>query len=60
MRQFLFGTSESANWALRQAYSAPVTESGLPYALAGGVGAALVAGAAWSIRRRPHPVGAVA
>jgi len=44
----------------RQAYSAPVTESGLPYALAGGVGAALVAGAAWSIRRRPHPVGAVA
>ncbi|KXF55876.1 hypothetical protein AXA44_35960 [Rhodococcus sp. SC4] len=44
----------------RQSYSAPVTESGLPYVLAGGVGVVLLAGAAWSIRRRPHPVGAVA
>ncbi|QYB03764.1 hypothetical protein I1A62_42665 [Rhodococcus sp. USK10] len=44
----------------RQGYSTPVTEAGLPYALAGAAGAALLAGAAWSIRRRPRPVGAIA
>ncbi|MCQ4119250.1 hypothetical protein [Rhodococcus tibetensis] len=44
----------------RQGYSAPVTESGAKYGLAGGVGVALLAGATWSLRRRPEPQGAVA
>ncbi|MDV7346323.1 hypothetical protein R4255_23090 [Rhodococcus oxybenzonivorans] len=44
----------------RQGYSTPVTESGVRYGLAGGLGVALLAGAVWSLRRRPEPEGAVA
>ncbi|WP_072690864.1 hypothetical protein [Rhodococcus marinonascens] len=51
-------TTAVAGNSWRQGYSTPITESGLSYGLVGG-GAALLAGAAWLLRRRPRPAGAM-
>ncbi|WP_422335475.1 hypothetical protein [Rhodococcus sp. (in: high G+C Gram-positive bacteria)] len=53
-------TTAVAGNSWRQGYSAPVTESGLRYGLAGGIGVILMAGTGWSLRRTAHPVGVVA